>query len=209
MDKSIDIELIVREVVQRLKQHGDCADIASSSSEAATLVVEDRVVTANLIQGQLKGIEQIRVRPDAVVTPLVRDELKAASVRLIRSPQGSNQQITSARLLVEDSRWSAQSVLDQLSTPNSPWCLARDWASLIEQLRRHAEPTVVCSDRWAARLCAANRDGVTTVVVDSTESLDSALQQVAVVMIVIDSTRTDVATAAQIARAFIAKAIAA
>jgi len=94
-DMQWDIERIVRDVVQRLAAHEPqpsatvkgpttAAPAATKGSNAPELVVSDRVVTLQTLEGQLAGVRRVVLRPDAVVTPSVRDELIRHNVMVVR-----------------------------------------------------------------------------------------------------------------------------
>lgn len=103
-----EIERIVREVMRRLESPAAAADGAPCPSAApasrsggaaetpaaeqsdegpATLSVDQRLVTFELLRGSLASLRRVRVRPDAVVTPLARDELKERRIELVRGAE--------------------------------------------------------------------------------------------------------------------------
>ncbi len=100
-----DIETVVAEVLRRLRQlaSADASAVSppvpTASPVAATptpaapvppavarqpdeLVLDESVVTLQMLEGRLKQIHRVLVRPRAVVTPSVRDELKKRNIRL-------------------------------------------------------------------------------------------------------------------------------
>ncbi len=92
-----DIDRIVSQVLAELRAGGTAAangKPAASRVPAATIApaaaakdvrriaVADRVVTLAAIEGRLNGATVVTVRRDAVVTPSVRDELKARNIHL-------------------------------------------------------------------------------------------------------------------------------
>lgn len=81
-----EIEWIVAEVIRRLGIATNDVRVAGDergSSPAAVLKISDRVVTMRTIETRLSGIKRVVVRPRAVVTPAVKDELKAKKVELV------------------------------------------------------------------------------------------------------------------------------
>jgi hypothetical protein len=52
------------------------------ASQPDDLVLDESVVTLQMLDGRLKQIHRVLVRPRAVVTPSVRDELKKRNIRL-------------------------------------------------------------------------------------------------------------------------------
>lgn len=103
-----EIEAIVRLVVQRLHAatgNANAARPATEMSSAAgpgnihlppppnpeggtqaaatsTLEIREQVIAMRTIEGRLKGIQTLKVRPSAVVTPAVRDELRERKIQL-------------------------------------------------------------------------------------------------------------------------------
>ena len=49
------------------------------------LTISERVITLRLIEGRLSGISRLVVPPKAVITPAVKDELKARKIQLATS----------------------------------------------------------------------------------------------------------------------------
>ncbi|MEC9093297.1 MAG: hypothetical protein VX438_11360 [Planctomycetota bacterium] len=94
------VESIVRKVIQRLSslsfQEEVQVDSRSSSTEFR-LEIFDKVVTLESLFGKLDGIRTVAVNSDAIITPAVRDELKALGIELetLFSPgaQETNQRI--------------------------------------------------------------------------------------------------------------------
>jgi archaellum component FlaD/FlaE len=79
------IEWIVSEVLRRLgvAATSRVAGDERSSSPVAELKVSDRVVTMRTIEARLSGVKRVLVQRRAVVTPAVRDELKARKLELV------------------------------------------------------------------------------------------------------------------------------
>ncbi len=82
------IETIVREVIRRLNAMGasNVATTANGSAVVASksVTVGERVVAMASLNGRLEGVCQVVVRKDAIVTPLVIDELRDRKVALVR-----------------------------------------------------------------------------------------------------------------------------
>jgi len=75
------IEWIVMEVRRRLRVAGDGKQ--ATAHEGGELRLKDRVITLRSIEGQLSGITRLVVRPRAIVTPAVKDELKTRRIQLV------------------------------------------------------------------------------------------------------------------------------
>lgn len=75
-------ERIVREVLRRLAEMG--IGVTAAPSEAAELVLADRVVALATLAGRLTGVQRVVVGMRAVVTPAARDELRGCQIELLR-----------------------------------------------------------------------------------------------------------------------------
>jgi len=93
------IELLVREVMARLAQPGTAqpgtaqpgtAQLASAITTAVSspgseeLELMASVISVQSLEGKLKGIKRVRIRPNAVITPAARDVLRDAKVTWVR-----------------------------------------------------------------------------------------------------------------------------
>jgi hypothetical protein len=149
---------IVREVLRRLTAleapaHSDVVD-------SRTLDLDDRVVTLSSLDGQLNGKTNLVVRPDAIVTPAVQDELRERGIQLER---GSSAATASAV------PWYA-AVVGASSSSISNW-LQQCGGGHVESFECFREATdracaravdgcraIVVSEQSAAAACHANRD---------------------------------------------------
>jgi hypothetical protein len=79
------IEWIVSEVLRRLgvAAASRVAGDERSSSPVKELRISDRVVTMRTIETRLADVKRVVVQRRAVVTPAVRDELKARKLELV------------------------------------------------------------------------------------------------------------------------------
>ncbi|MCP4193123.1 MAG: hypothetical protein GY768_21135 [Planctomycetaceae bacterium] len=202
---SAKLDQIVREVVRRL-QNVDSVD--ASVEEPAVLVVEDRVVTSALLRGRLQGVTRLRVRADAIVTPLVHDLLKDESVQLQRT-HGATTKVATAKLssvgylLVDGENDSTAAFVAQLNREGHQWKVAADWNSLMRSLKQTAQGLAfVSSPRWAERLCSAGQQGVNAVVAADLKSVDEACGQTQVRLMIVNSRRHTEAEIVELARRF-------
>ena len=78
------IEWIVVEVIRRLGLlEGQRKAANPTGSSIAELVIAEKVVTMRTIEKRLAGVTQVVVSTKAVVTPAVKDELKARNIGLV------------------------------------------------------------------------------------------------------------------------------
>jgi hypothetical protein len=74
----MDIEYIIREVIRRLTAMG--ADTARD--DGGTVKLSERLVTMSTLDGKLAGAKRLVVAKKAIVTPLVKDELRKRKISL-------------------------------------------------------------------------------------------------------------------------------
>jgi len=80
------VAAIVVEVIRRLGllDGQRRVAVAERSSTTADLAMTDKVITLQLLEGQLNGVTRLLVHQQAVVTPAVKDELKQRQIELVR-----------------------------------------------------------------------------------------------------------------------------
>ena len=74
----IDIEYIIREVIRRLTAMGN----EPSQNDGGTVKLMERLVTMATLEGRLANMKRLVVAKKAVVTPLVKDELRKRKISL-------------------------------------------------------------------------------------------------------------------------------
>lgn len=99
------IELLVREVMARLAQQSAAQPVkteqfkageVSAMTTAASPPSNDElelmasVISVQSLEGKLKGIRLVRIRPSAVITPAARDVLRDAKVTWVRGVKASS-----------------------------------------------------------------------------------------------------------------------
>ena len=77
------VEWIVAEVIRRLGLLGATAEAKGAPQSSGELCVSERVVTLRTIEGRLAGAKRLVVVPRTIVTPAVKDELKARNIELV------------------------------------------------------------------------------------------------------------------------------
>jgi hypothetical protein len=89
------VERIVVEVIRRLglldtnpkRQRGMTGDgvpVDERSSSTAELRLSDKVISLRLLDGKLSGVTRLVIPHPAIITPAVKDELKARKIELLR-----------------------------------------------------------------------------------------------------------------------------
>ena len=77
-NQNIDIDRIVREIVDRLRAELQC-------QPAKVLAIDAKVITLAELNGKLSGIQQLKINSRAIVTPAARDQLKDHQIDIIRA----------------------------------------------------------------------------------------------------------------------------
>jgi hypothetical protein len=164
MNHTIDINEIVREVLRRLKD----ATTAEPTSQAVTndpgeLTVPDRVVTMGTLAGWLNGVTTLLVRPDAVVTPLVVEELKRRKIQ-IRRGAGSTAGRQQQQLLLATAGTGFHAGILQQRLNNTPLQIIRhdsdDVPTAVEKLATGItgnELAILATQQTASALIHLNR----------------------------------------------------
>ena len=79
------IEFIVQEVIRRLKSGGAMIEgSVAPANGARDLALTDRLITLATVKGRLDGVRRLVVTRKALVTPAVRDELRAREIELFK-----------------------------------------------------------------------------------------------------------------------------
>ena len=73
-----DVEYIIREVIRRLMAMGN----ETSRDDGGTVKLTERLVTMSTLDGRLANVKRLIVGKKALVTPLVKDELKKRKITL-------------------------------------------------------------------------------------------------------------------------------
>lgn len=208
---SAEIEAIVKVVLQRLKtvvapMDAEAADTAErvptaklpstpAHAEARATEVfrlDSRLVTLEMLRGQLAGINTVQVHPKAIVTPAVMDELRAKNIRLIRDAQANTTSSAryDQRMLVV---WEAQK-LSPLAA--SFECLASshhssaDVGRIAAHLNSGGLAALWCTRTpFAAIRAAATNPVLKAVQIERPEDLVRATREAEPNVIIVDDTR--------------------
>jgi hypothetical protein len=79
------VEWIVVEVIRRLGLL--TSDNGSNTEANGELKLIERVVTMQVVESRLDGVQRVMVRQQAIVTPAVKDELKRRKIELVYHKQ--------------------------------------------------------------------------------------------------------------------------
>ena len=205
------IERIVHEVTRRLLALNQPADghrspepappvaAAGANGHAAraarTLRVADRVVTMARLAGRLEGITLLQVMSNAILTPLVVDELREQGIRLERQPARSTDAATPADnatlwLVAEDDE--ARRVAAVLDAAADKWRQLPADGDATGQINAMPPQTcaLVLTADWANAVCRLNRrPEIRAAVAWSAATVEQACRQMDPNVLVIDSAR--------------------
>jgi hypothetical protein len=196
-----EIERIVREVLARLGGAPAAVPAAAANgqgkavTEAATLVLDARVVTLDDLSGRLDKQQSVTVPTNAVVTPAVRDYLRERKIRLVRRQATERVAKAAIRLVVgvTDTKYEPSEMLRPLSAQGIQIELAAGGSltavteSIVEQVKRDSTLGLVLTEQVAAVVCLANRQtGVRAAAAAKLGEVEGAIQQVGVNLLVIN-----------------------
>jgi hypothetical protein len=185
---SLDIERLVREVLAELaraQQAAPAAPVAPVASKAAVpvpeplaattpadaaadegeLIVAARLLTMAEVAGRLGGIRRLVVRPQAIVTPAVQDELLRRGVALVRASAARSATVGELRLVlvVAGKRFDAAPLVDAIAAEGVAVeqqrldCLMAATDLLAAEVAKADTLGALVSSHAAAALCLANR----------------------------------------------------
>jgi len=219
----LDIDAIVREVVQRLRSEtvstGTSAiDGAGKPGQASEqyheLNIEERLVTLSRLEGRLKGLRVVRVREDAIVTPAVVDELKDKGLKLRRGLSATKAAETFREavtvFVASDAKTiSAQKLAQMLDGTAIPTtkslrldAVIREVASKVLKAR---SPAVLVTAHPLAAACLANRiRGIRAAHVDCHRDVERAMETVAANLLVVDAENRNIEGIAGMVRPIVA-----
>lgn len=183
----IDPQWIVAEVLRRLqalptgRRNAANANAGEGDGGDKTAVLEltEPVVALATLRGRLQGIESVRVSDRAVVTPAVRDELRAREIALVR---GSRQ--AAAQSTARDGVLTVGVAEAAGSRCAKGWGIAAAHAENLTaalQLLRHrlsAEPAarwLAITERPVALAAICNRQGLSAVAGGEEDAVAEAL----------------------------------
>lgn len=197
---SADIERIVREVVRRLDAGSPPASrtTITASPEATppppapgTLSLAEPVVSLAVLNGRLAGLRQLVVSPHSVVTPAVRDELRARGVELVRQPLAP----AAAVRLALGAEQAGQPAAAWTGWNGNRWTvtcceqgpLDRVLDCLAEALGSQADAAVCLTPRpKVAVYLACRRHGLRAAEADSPAATRAAVEQLGAQLLAVD-----------------------
>ena len=193
---SAEIETIIRIVVERLRSMS-----AGKSSNATSPVVakvealrhvlriEERLVTLESLRGRLDGIQVLEVRPRAVVTPAVVDELRQQKIRLERvaaSAKVSSQVVHSGLLVVASALSKNQLSLSAEHIAGSDNCSA-DVGRIAAHFNSGGKQAIWWTAMpFAAMRAAASNKTLRPVQLGRVDDLPRAMQQADPNLLILD-----------------------
>jgi hypothetical protein len=204
--ETIDIERIVREVLQRLRtaatspSEPPARSAATSKGPVVSLTLSDRVITLSAIEGRLDGVRQLAVRRQAIVTPAVRDELKRRGVAMVRQDERAAS-LAQVKLLAAlhglgDSARGVRATVSQ-TTAGVEWLECQATTSLagtVHELTGHIErrqtPGLLLTTQPLVAAVMANRNpAIRAAAVGDVTMLEEAIDALGANLVTVDPVR--------------------
>jgi hypothetical protein len=191
----VDIERIVRQVLQHLEEKPGSARQNARENTAATgeLHVVEPVLTLAGLKGRLDGVRSVAAPRGTVITPAVRDLLKEKGIRLTRTDEPAQQAATSVVLGVAETDYEPAGLVQMLkhqgiNTERIAQCgLISAVDELVDAAARGGKIGVLLTGQTAAALCLANRTkGVRAVIAQGAAAVRTARTTVAANLLVTD-----------------------
>jgi hypothetical protein len=195
-----DLERVVAEVLRRLRDFSaktvrgrDEFPVPQQAMGVTHLTIEDRVVTMKLLDGNLDGITHVFVPGDAVVTPLVRDELRQRNVRVEFAADSRSSSTTGMVVVMADVDDALQRVVETLAQPGG--CvdqivrgrLAQAVVTGIGRVRGDGRRALILTRSAHVAVCLANRSpGVRAVTAQNEPAARDAIRSVSANVLVVD-----------------------
>lgn len=194
----IDLEAIVREVLQRLYATNNDSvprvPADAGGSQPGELTLSNRVISLAELKGKLASVRYLRVPAGAIVTPAAHDELRQHGIEIRFQPSTSHL-ATPANLVMATS-------LTDYCPATLVHALRRDGIaieqvartgmtqvveSLADQTTRGGRLATLLTDESAPALCLANRrPGVRAVLASDPKSTDKAVQGVGANLLIVE-----------------------
>jgi hypothetical protein len=192
-----DLEQIVKEVLRRLREREITKEIQAeinTATPANVLKLTEQVISLAALQDKLVGVERIVVPHGAVVTPLVREELKSRNIKLEFAEQLRDGGRAFRRLLLAvTTNFNPTSLHKRLAAAGIKveQMNAVDWKEIVTNMTKELEDTasagLILTDRPATVACVANRDpAVRAAVAADTRSAKDALESLDANLLVVD-----------------------
>jgi ribose 5-phosphate isomerase RpiB len=211
-NRTLDIDQIVREVLERLErmvEHGapEVGETAAAEARSAergarsaakpaeVLALAERVVSTAQLDGRLDGVRRVRVRPKAVVTPAARDLLREKKIEIEVAVSTAVMGNAKTRLVVgaAETHFSpAQAVRSLAARGVQVEQLARTGLAtvtneLAEQVRKSGILGLLLTEETLAAVVLANRHaGVRAALAGCADSVEKAKRTIGVNLLVVN-----------------------
>jgi hypothetical protein len=225
-EAQVQVEAIVREVIRRLREQetrgargGDALPPQVShpgGGSEAEVHVSERVVTLAVLEGRLDRVKSILLRPDAVVTPSVHDELRRRGLAVTRQTRrigtDENHSRSTGSLLVatadadvnSEAVWRIASELNPAFERFGPGALVDLRGPLNACLAQGAGAAIVATRKPSAALCLLNRwPGIRAALGLDGQSVREALAAIGANVLVVNPAATSVHQLREIFRIFV------
>lgn len=204
---SIDVDLVVREVLRRLTSDRPLGSPVASTSQSSSqlqpqavgnITLSQRVITLDDVEGRLDGAETLTVPVGAVVTPAVRDALKQHKVALLHADGNATaaKATTAVVIATADTTFNAASLAKAIESSGTsvesvePTSLTTAVSRLSEAVA-HDGLGVLLTDKPALAACVANRDGrIRAAVVHSLADVTAVIDTLGANLLIVEPLST-------------------
>lgn len=196
-----EIDRLVREAIGELRgvkqdKPRTAGALAASPPAANSLTLTDKVISLAGLNGQLKTIQRLFVRPDAIVTPALRDELRARGIVVERTAIHDKTKVIQPTdgltLASVDTDFAPAEMLRTLNQTGltaqtiEPMNLIETIHHLATLLASPTNRAVLFTSRSAAALCLANRRSeLRAALAYSAPAVDEAVKEIGANVLVV------------------------
>ena len=201
----VDIERIVRKIIQRLEVPQSAGDGAGTETrmppepkpDNSRLPLSGRVVTLASLDGRLAGVRQVIVAKGTVVTPAARDELRKKKIKLEFSDNNHRANVSAGGILVGvvEGSYDAAAVVGAISAEAGQVqridgsCWIEVTREMTETITRETKCGVLVTCRATAAVCLANRGPTIRAALGvGRASVKDAVETIGANLLVVDPT---------------------
>lgn len=211
-----DIDGIVRDVLSRLASGAKSSSANRNAGQDKDdrrdeLALRGSVVALADVEGRLEGVRRLAVPAGAVVTPSVRDRLRAGGIALVRRAADRNVQNTKIALTVAvaETTYNASPLVAALASEGlnvgreNETRLARLVERLSDRLTTDHDLAVLLTGEPAAAHWLANRrPNVRAAIGNEQEAIAAAVRSIGANLLVVDPAGKSVTVLRRLVRGF-------
>ena len=195
-ERTWDIDAIVREVLERLRQPAPVRPIRRAEPVATAvrhdglLRLDERVISLATLEGKTRNVRRVLVGRSSIITPSARDLLRRQSIELVRETAAgaTPDDFPPCTIRVAAGDFAVDVLSRQLGLSV---CQTEGTADALQQATREVLQQkrlgVVITRQAALAICVANRrPGVRAVAGQTEESIREAVRAIGANLVIID-----------------------